>query len=250
MTTQPSERHHSPDGRFWWDGTAWRPVDAPPPGPAPFQPPFGPAARPGPPAAGFPPPGNVTPRRPSTAGFVLALVCTLVGGLVGGLAGTASTEPPGIDTPPPFAAEFPTGERRYLKGVTLDWVVEDWMKRANSWTCTEQNRGPDGLLAAERSTRCTPADNRGEMYVTVGYDAADKVVSVQGTCSLGLKTKACTSLSAALVGRVLSPQGQQVRDQAFKWAEQNADSERTTIIGGVRLSASLDPHGMTATPAA
>ncbi|WP_030505329.1 hypothetical protein [Microbispora rosea] len=52
---------YSPDGRFWWDGTAWHPVQAPPPGP-PAQPgltvppPPGPPAQPGltvPPPPGF-----------------------------------------------------------------------------------------------------------------------------------------------------------------------------------------------------
>ncbi|MEQ4306228.1 hypothetical protein ABNF97_33410 [Plantactinospora sp. B6F1] len=270
MTVQPPGQRYSPDGRFWWDGTAWRPVEAAPPtGPAgqpghgPFQPPSGvpgSSGAPGPsgfPASGspgtaFPPPRGAVPGRPSKAGFLLALVGTLVaaavlGGLIGGVTGMVTTEPPGNDSAPPFAAEFPTGERRYMTGVTLALVVEDWLKKANSWVCTDK---PDAepFSRATKALECTPPGDEGDMRVTVEYDADDKVRVVTSTCRLGLKTKACTTLAATLADTVLTPQGDQLRKQASEWATKNADSERVTTIGGIRLEASLSPHGMTASP--
>jgi hypothetical protein len=246
MTAQPPGQHYSPDGRFWWDGTGWRPVDAAPPGPAQLQPPLG---------TGFPPPGNRIPRPPSKAGFVLALVGTmgaaaLFGGLVGGVAGATSTEPPGSDTPPQLAAEFPTGERQYMTEVTLDVVVEDWMKKVNSWKCSEKDGDPDAYVQTKKVTECSsPDDEDRDMFVTVGYDAPDKIKVVEATCRVGLKTNVCTTLASALADAVLSPQGNQLRDQAAKWATANVDSERATTVGGIRLTASLQPHRMTATPA-
>ncbi|MDQ7908251.1 hypothetical protein RB614_27365 [Phytohabitans sp. ZYX-F-186] len=237
MTAPPPGQHYTPDGRFWWDGAGWRPVAAAPPGP------------------GFPPPGGALPRRPAKAGFVLALAGTLVaaalcGGLAGGIGGAASTEPPDSDTPPALAAEFPSGERQYMTGVTLDVVVEDWMKKSNSWTCAEKDADPDGYVQVKKMTECgLPDDEDRDTFVTVGYDAADKIKMVEATCRVGLKTNACTTLASTLADAVLSPQGDELRGQAGKWAKENVDSERATTIGGIRLTASLDPHRMTATPA-
>ncbi|MEO3924200.1 hypothetical protein ABGB07_10120 [Micromonosporaceae bacterium B7E4] len=286
MTAQPSGQRYSPDGRFWWDGTGWRPVDAAPPGPAPGQPgpawsppPFGPSPAaanpsgagrppggagpgglpgpglpgPGLPGTAFPPPRGAVPRRPSKAGFLLALVGTLVatavlGGLVGGIAGMVTTEPPGNDSAPQFAAEFPTAERQYMTGVTLAVVAEDWMKKSNSWVCTDATT-PETSERSRKTMECRPPDDdEREMYVTIEYDADDKIKLVGGRCRAGLKSKPCTTLAASLADAVLSPQGDQLRGQAEKWATENADSERVTTIGGIRLEASLDPHGMTATP--
>jgi hypothetical protein len=247
MTAQPPGQHYSPDGRFWWDGTGWRPVDVAPSGPAQIQPPV---------PTGFPPPGTAIARRPAKAGFALALVGTLVatalvGGIGGGIAGLGSTEPPGNDTPPQLAAEFPTSERQYLPGVTLDLVIEDWMKKANSFKCSEKDGDSDAYLEAKKVAECSaPDDEDREIVVTVMYDAADKVKLVEASCRVGLKTEACTTTAGSLADTVLSPQGKQLRDQAAKWAEQNVDSERATTVGGIRLTASLDPHRMTATPAA
>ncbi|MCW6004779.1 hypothetical protein K1W54_09295 [Micromonospora sp. CPCC 205371] len=70
---------------------------------------------------------------------------------------------------------------------------------------------------------------------------------VDGTCHAGLESKACKSFFAALADTVLSPQGR-LREQAAKWAEGNAGTERATTIGGIRLEANLNPNGMQATP--
>ncbi|GAA3729481.1 hypothetical protein GCM10022225_08710 [Plantactinospora mayteni] len=300
MTDQPSGQRYSPDGRFWWDGTAWRPVEAVPParapgqlGPVQFpppagQPPVGPGRPPGtnqvgtnqvgtnqvgtnqvgagrppgapaPPGSGpglpgttFPPPRGGVPGRPSKVGFLLGLVGTLVatallGGLVGGVAGMVTTEPPGNESAPGFAAEFPTGDRQYMTGVTLAAVVEDWMKKSNSWVCSDTT-SPETSGKSGKAMECLPADDDREMYVTIEYDADDKIKLVAGRCRVGLKSTPCTTLAASLADVVLSPQGDQLRKQAEKWATENADSERVTTIGGIRLEASLDPHGMTATP--
>lgn len=281
MSSQLPGQHYSPDGRFWWDGTAWRPVAAASPAPAPGQPGATPGGQPaapwqqppvsgqqpsvpgqpappyvaGPPGPGVPPPGGTPPARSARPGFLPALIGTLVaaallGGIIGWTVGTTTTEPPGSDTPPELAAEFPSGDRQYLPGVTLDLVVDDWLKKANSWQCTDEPADPDNYLGVKRVTECSPDEDR-DMLVRIEYDAEDKIKLVESTCRLGLKTTACTTLAAALAHTVLSPQGNKLRDQAEKWARENVDSERATVIGGVRLQANLQPqHEMTATPAA
>lgn len=206
----------------------------------------------GPPGPGVPPPGGTPPAR---SGFLPALIGTLVaaallGGIIGWTVGTTTTEPPGNDTPPELAAEFPSGDRQCLPGVTLDLVVDDWLKKANSWQCTDEPADPDNYLGVKRVTECSPDEDR-EMLVRVEYDAEDKIKLVESTCRRSLKTTACTTLAAALAQTVLSPQGKKLRDQAEKWARENADSERGTVIGGVRLQANLQSgHEMAATPAA
>lgn len=301
MTSQPPAPQYSPDGKFWWDGTSWQPVGAPPQAPAvpaqfpPGQPraatnppgtsqvggapgagaagsvtPFGPVAPYGPagpfgPAAPFGPAGSygpagpasprpgATPRRPSKTGFILALIGTLVatavlGGIVGGVTGLVTTEPPGSDTPPVFASKFPNGARQYLPKVTLAAVVDDWLKKANAWKCADES-AEDLFSGATKAMECHPPDDDGDMYVNIEYDAPDKVRVVRSTCRLGLKSKACTTLSSTLADAVLAPHGDELRAQAAKWATENAASERVTTIGGIRLEADLDaPAGMSATP--
>ncbi|TDD00941.1 hypothetical protein E1292_27410 [Nonomuraea deserti] len=44
------------------------------------------------------------------------------------------------------------------------------------------------------------------------------------------------------------PPLQAVTRSAAAWAKRNADSEEHTIIGGVRLQADLQPHGLRITP--
>lgn len=74
---------YSPDGRFWWDGAAWQPVNTPPPG------------------TGAPTPSDAAPRprRAGTAVFVLVTMGTLIaalvlGGVAGGAVGLATTDGP------------------------------------------------------------------------------------------------------------------------------------------------------------
>lgn len=329
MSAQPSGTQYSPDGRFWWDGTTWRPVDGTPsggaqpaagaapqptsampasPAPAaasttpygpagtptppygapagqppygapgsagqpphgapgaggPGQPPYGPAGQPpygGPGAGGpagrpgFPPPPGAAPSGSGRSLFVLALVgavlvMALVGGLIGWIVGVTTTEPPGIEDPPEFAAEFPTSDIVYLPGVTIALVVDEWLKDANNWKCEPPKEGEELFSGAAKAIDCEPPDDDVFASVHIEFDADDKVRLVRSRCSEGLNSNVCITLASSLAHTVLTPQGEAARNEAEKWAKENAASERVTVISGVRLEAGLDPQVMEATPAA
>jgi len=205
---------------------------------------------------GFPPPPHPAPRSRSKAGFVLALVGTVVvtgllGGCIGWATGLATTEPPGIDTPPPLPAEFPAAEMQYLRGVTVALIADDWLKKANGWNCEKPEPGVNRFNPTKFMMDCRPrGDAELDMRVSIEYDADDKVKLVNAKCNLGVNNETCTSLFASMAHTVLTPQGEELQQQAEKWATENASTERSTVIGGVRLEANLDPNGMEATPAA
>ena len=79
----------SPDGQYWWDGTAWRPTGAPPPPAQQLPQPYGAlppgAAAPYPPVAPYPPPygyaapygyAPLPPAGPTTPGQVVAIIAS------------------------------------------------------------------------------------------------------------------------------------------------------------------------------
>ncbi|MEU6428939.1 hypothetical protein ABZ860_23845 [Microbispora sp. NPDC046973] len=274
---------YSPDGRFWWDGTAWQPVRTPPPGPPAQQglavppppaqqglavppPPAPQAAQPyavrqAPPyahpgtGAPSPAPSGVAPRprRSGTAVFVLVTMGTLIAALVlGGAAGAAvglATAEPVTDAPAPsFPKRFPTAKQRYLPKVTFNMIAGNWLQAANSWRCA-RSAAPDPLTGAKRGVICRPGDAaRLHMSVQIWFDGPDKVLSVKARCDLGLGAKACTSLFSMMADALLSPD-RTLREQAEAWAGKNADKAAVTAIGGVRLETSPRPHSMEAVPA-
>jgi hypothetical protein len=126
-------------------------------------------------------------------------------------------------------------------------IADDWMKKANSWKCASEPGDPDTWSRAEQTMRCEPSGDDGDRYVDIEYDAPDKVKVVKGTCHLGLRTQACTTLFATMADAVFVSQPKS-RRSAAAWAKKNADSEEHTIIGGVRLQADLQPHGLRITP--
>ncbi|XVQ83310.1 hypothetical protein ACQP2K_31395 [Microbispora siamensis] len=278
---------YSPDGRFWWDGAAWQPVNTPPPAPPAQQgvtvpPPPGPATghpstaspwpqTPGaqgpqpyvvqqapphaPPGTGAPTPFDAAPRprRAGTAVFVLVTMGTLIaalvlGGVAGGAVGLATTEPVTDAPAPSFPGRFPTGKQRYMPKVTLNMVAVNWLQAANSWRCA-RSAAPDPLTGAKMGMICRPgAAARLHMSVYIWYDGPDKVLSVKARCDLGVRAKACTSLFSMMADTLLSPD-RPLRGKAEAWAGKNADKAAVTAIGGVRLETRPRPHSMEAVPA-
>ncbi|MEO3796073.1 hypothetical protein ABGB14_38250 [Nonomuraea sp. B10E15] len=226
----------SPDGRFWWDGTGWRPVQPSPP--FPFQ--HAPSPAPSPPRP---------PRRRALllplAGVVIAAL--VLGGVLGGAVGLLTTEVRASTAAPAFADDFPDVGDQYLPGVTLTLIVDEWMKKANSWTCANRPGNPDTWSMAKQHMRCQPKGDDGRRYVDIEYDAADRIRVVRATCHLGTYEDACTTVFATMADAALVPQPK-LRERARSWAQKNAASERATIIGGLRLQASLSPHALRITP--
>lgn len=301
MAAQPPGPY-SPDGRFWWDGTAWRPVPGQQPPAMPFppsQPQPGPRSQPQQPQAGpqpephFPPSGPVphgprwagpqpvesrpfapapingapvfqptpgaapppggAPPRPAKTSFVPLVVGTAVaalvlGGLAGGVVGLVTTAPAGSATAPPFTERFPTGERQYLPGVTVALIADDWLTKTQGWNCVQDAKARDLFSRAKQRMECRPrGDAESEMFVSIEYDADDKVKVVSAACHAGTRSPLCRDLFAELAGTLLNSQPE-FREQAEQWARRNTASEKATTIGGVRLETNLDPNGLRATP--
>ncbi|WP_143737118.1 hypothetical protein [Microbispora sp. GKU 823] len=256
MSAQPpAPGPYSPDGRFWWDGAAWQPVQSPSQAPAPLPPgPGQPYAMPSQPGAPHNPGPYAPPAAPRPAGRGIGLVIGMViaglllGGGIGAAVGLGTTSPKGGTTPPAFSAGFPGGDRRYLPGVTVAMIAEDWLKKANKWRCVKDRDAKKVSSGAAQRIECEPPDDRGDMSVDIEYDKEDKIREVEATCWLGLHTTACTSLFSSMADTVMIPQ-KSLRKKAADWAAKNADSERATSIGGIHLEGDLSPHGMRITPA-
>lgn len=251
MTAGHPPGPYSPDGRFRWDGTAWQPVPNPPPGPpGPYGPHGMPPGQPGHPGMPGPPgvpgfPPGAPPRRPSKAGFILAVAGTavaalLVGGLAGWITGLSTTDVPGSTAAPPFPKGFPTGDNQYLPGVTVSVVADDWLKKANSWKCSDEAADPDIWSRAKRVMECEPPDDRLYMRVRIEYDSDKKVRVVDAKCDVGTYTQACRSLFTSMADTVFHSR-EKLRKQAVNWAKKNAASERGTVIGGIRIQVELSP---------
>ncbi|MEV4475893.1 hypothetical protein [Nonomuraea sp. NPDC049504] len=222
----------SPDGRFWWDGSAWQPVQTAPPPPYPYRPP--------------------APRPPAKKGLVLPLAAVTAAALVlgivlGGGAGWLTTEPRAGTAALTFADDFPDVDDQYLPGVTLTLIVDEWMKKANSYTCTNKPGDPDTWSKAKQWMRCLPPDGQENRYVDIEYDAARRIRVLKATCHLGTRAEACTTLFATMADTALVPQPE-LRKRAMDWATKNAAGDRGTIIGGIRLQADLSPHSLRLTP--
>lgn len=256
MTAGQAPGPYSPDGRFWWDGTAWRPVQpSPGPQPGPAGPPpgsVGPWPGPGGPPYHLAMPGPQPPPR-AKRGLLLPLVGTvivalLLGGGIGGVVGLLTTEVPGSPKPPAFAADFPGEEHQYLPDLTLAMVVDDWMKKSNSWRCEKEPADPNLWSRAKQVMECEPPDDDDrDMYVHIEYDTDDRIRVLDATCRLGTYHDVCRSLFGTMADIALSPQGE-LREKAESWARKNAGSEKATIMGGVRLQANLEPNGLRITP--
>lgn len=272
---------YSPDGRFWWDGSAWRPVEQAPgqaagppaPGTGPTVPPPPPHAFPllpprpgapgGPGAAGGPPPPAPSPGwgapRPARTGsslvaqlIVTILVCALPGALGGFvLANVTAPDPQGPTAPPAIPANFPNKENRILPGVTVSMVADEWLKQANSYTCEETEPpggGVDKSMAPHAMECSAPGDAKYDLYVDIAYDNENEVREVEATCNYDPGAIACSSLFANLADLAFVAQPE-LRKKAADWAEKHTDTDDTTVLGGVRLIMSLEhPHSLRVIP--
>jgi len=268
----PPPRQYSPDGNYYWDGQAWQPAAAQPtahggqPGPFPAQP-VPPAGQPaGAPMPGSPPgagagglrgwsaePPVPARRRDSLVAPVIGIVlgCGAVGALAGFvLAVVTAPQPVGPSAPPAIPADFPNAEKRYLPGVTVSRIADDWMKKANSYTCkphevpatnVEEGRAPKELECS------APGDAKWDLYTSIEYDDEKHVRAVEAHCHYGPGSVACSSLFATMADAIFTDP--ELRKRAATWAEKNADADNETVIGGVRFRSSLEnPHSLRAMP--
>ncbi|MBB4958836.1 hypothetical protein [Micromonospora polyrhachis] len=217
--------------------------------PAPLPPPPG-----APPGYGQPP---MVPKRSSGPGkvlLVLAVVvslglCGLVGGGAGWVTGTMTTNPEELTALPSVDADFPTGDRRYLPGVKVATVVEDWMKKANSYNCSPPDEPSRTISEASQRLECmAPGDLKWDLTVDIEFDDETHVRYVRADCEFKPGSKACTSLFATMADALLRDNAE-LRKQAYEWAEKNAETDNVTAIGGIRFKVSLEPRSIVAEPA-
>jgi len=233
MNPQPQPGQYSPDGRYRWDGTAWRPAQVV-----------------------STPPRSAAWRAPRFVAVLVAIAALLVGGLAGAAAGAgagvAGSKPHGPTAPPTFAADFPNARQRYLPGVTVSAIAQTWLKEGNSWTCEPDDSHAGPTSGAKQRLECTaPGDLKYDVGVDIEYDDETHLRAVDADCSPILRpgNTYCRSLFANLGDALLAASQPDLRKQAQDWAGQNADSDNSTVIGGVRLSVKLTPHFIHATPA-
>ncbi|MEH1127807.1 hypothetical protein [Micromonospora sp. CPCC 206061] len=262
----PRIGERSPDGLSWWDGTAWRSV--PQPAAAPAPPPFPPPLAPPPmsPSPQFPPPSPPAPhlmppgaaprakgrRRPGKVVAVLIAVSALLlgacpGGTAGVLAGYLWVEPTGPTTPPAMAADFPHGDQRYLPGVTVRALADDWLKKENSYTCAAAAKA-EASGAKQRLDCEGPGELSLEVSVHIEYDDDTHVRYVAAFCRFDPGANYCRSLFSGFGYKVFEDKPE-LRQQAQDWGAKNVDSDNVTTIGGVTLLVSLKPHHIRAMPA-
>jgi hypothetical protein len=188
---------------------------------------------------------------------VIALVATgalvaggLVGGGVGAAAALASAEPHGPGAPPPVAG-LPNGNQRYLPGVKVSAISDGWLKQKNKWTCEPDDSKHSPASGAKNQLDCTaPGDSSYLFNVEIEYDDETHVRAVDADCAPVIKpgNPYCTSTFGNLAELIVSFSHPDLQKQAQDWGNQNADSDNSTTIGGVRLTVTLDPHYLEATP--
>lgn len=206
-------------------------------------------------SAGSPPgaaPRAKGPSRPGKAVAVLIVVGALAlgacpGGIVGAVAGVTGVEPTGPTAPPSIAAEFPNGDQRYLPGVTVAALAEDWLKSNNSYTCAPAEKVV--LSGAKKRLECEgPGDMSSDVSVDIEYDDDTHVRHVRAVCRFDPGANYCKSLFSVL-GFEIFRSKPDLQKQAQDWGAKNVDSDNVTTIGGITLVVSLSPHEIRAMPA-
>jgi hypothetical protein len=261
-TEQPPTGLYSPDGKHWWDGSTWQPVEgqaAPTPQQAAPTPQWGAPATQGTalaPRPGAPAPQWGTPPRKKGSSPVLlvglvAVVALVVGGGAGFSFGNLSSSQISADgpsTPPPIPAEFPGNSQRYLQDVTVSQITQDWQATGPEWTCEPAGEsaglgGPSETAA--QSTRCRAATVH---TLTIEHDDDAQIRELNLSCQARAESEECRSIFTWLAEYPF-PGQPDLRQQAGAWATENVASDLSTTIGRIHLEVRLEPHTIFATPA-
>lgn len=113
---------------------------------------------------------------------------------------------------------------------------------------------PSGTAAGLRSgalkrTECAaPGDRSRHLRITVDYDDNRHVREVDVLCTYDPGHFACEHLFVAVAGILLASDAE-LHKQAMNCASANVDSDESTVIGNVRLLATLSPHPLRCAPA-
>jgi hypothetical protein len=169
----------------------------------------------------------------------MVLVAGGTGAAIGVMAGSGPKGPTGAPT---FDAHFPHGTQRYMRGVTVSAIVKDWLAQ-KEWTCEYH---PRTSSRSSRRAECKPPGDTGsDLEVSISFDSERRVREVDLMCAYGPGNPTCKKLFTELAGNLLA--GDQSK-KAAAWAGANVDNDATTVIGNLRLVATLSPHTLDCTP--
>jgi hypothetical protein len=170
--------------------------------------------------------------------LVVGLVALVAGQAVGATTANRVTIPADVSGPPQIPEDFPDERQRYLAGVTVPQVTEDWLGRDGLWTCED---GPVDPLDAAHEVHCTPSDEdvSWAFRVVVSYDGEDQVSALSAQCGLGPETKACSRHFRNLCDVVFSDDPGTAK-KAKKWIRENMESDRPAVFGDVHISMPLE----------
>jgi hypothetical protein len=194
----------------------------------------------------YPPAPDVPRRRRRSAMLVAVVAVVLMAGGAGAAIGAiAGTGPKGPTETPAIDAHFPHASQRYMRGVTVSSVAEDWLAQ-KEWTCEVRSRFNS---RSPRRAECSPrGDTASDLEVTITYDSEKRVREVDLMCAYGPGNPTCRDLFTELAGTLLA-RDEKLRKQAVQWTGENVDNDASTVIGAVRLVATLAPHTLDCTPA-
>jgi hypothetical protein len=165
--------------------------------------------------------------------LVVGLAALIAGQAVGATVAKRTTIPVDVSGPPRIPEGFPDQGQRYLAGVTVPQVTEDWLGREGLWTCED---GPVAPMDAAHEVQCTPSDEdvSWAFRVIVSYDGEDQVTTMSAQCDLGPDAKPCSQLFRNLSDVVFSDDPGTAK-KAKKWVRENMDADRPAIFGNVHI---------------
>jgi len=186
---------------------------------------------------------------------VIGVAALVVGGLGGAIAGwaggkssgTSSGTSSGAGALPQFPAQFPSADQGSIHGsihgVTVSFLADNWLKKANGYECDPPSAAVDG--GSGHSLRCNPKEN---LSATVRIDYTDQthVSGVTAQCHLDPGSHYCKSLFQKR-GETVLVSDPSLASQAGAWGAQHLDSDSTTTLGAYRLTTKLEPSQMSIT---
>jgi hypothetical protein len=173
----------------------------------------------------------------AAAGSVAARSIGSVSGASAATTESASPEPVGPDGTPPMADGFPNATEPYMPDVTFKGLEQAWLQMHPDWQC-ETAAGTIG-----DSTSCTSSDPSEQYQINVDIvstsEDPERDLSVRATCVFdgpGAPGHSRCKSHYADVSDLVFAKDQSVRKQARQWVRRNAVEDKSTVIGGIRIT--------------
>ncbi|HEX4212521.1 MAG TPA: hypothetical protein VIA06_04225 [Candidatus Dormibacteraeota bacterium] len=229
--SDPAPPQYSPDGNWWWDGSAWYRAD-------PNAPPVGalPESEPAPPAVA---PADTTPRRNllMTLGGMVVAAVVVVAALGFGAEAVANNLPrPAIPTPAPSSASPPVVAvpYRYMPGVKVSDVTR--LLERQGFSC--ESLAPNQSLGLQE-LHCQRQDSQEDLMVDVQAKDANDVHLIDATIDSNTDAAPSSSTATSLFGQLAAlplSSHASVASQAKAWVSSNLQSQASKTFRGIIYS--------------